>query len=295
MRHKVIFRKEILMNRARACEILGVRLDSTHEEIRKAYKRRALETHPDKIPGGDNEAFKEVATAYAVLSGQTDHMTDLKATMAHIFTPDFIAQVLKSVITVMESRREAAAAAASTYVNTKPKTIHLDLEVTIEDLYRARVKKLSVKVLRFNKFSQQLEESVHTIYICLKNYQLRYKFKGVGDEAFGGEQRSSNMVHLQIMKDPRVRLDNLLGTYDLYIDHCVSLKDYYLAKTIQLLLWDDVEIDVPYERGQKCAMIADAGLPFTEQDVEKRGTLYVFFDLKLPEQPPPTDVLEMFF
>mgnify|MGYP000017642611 CR=1 FL=1 len=50
--------------------ILGVSREATQEEIKKAYRRLALQYHPDRNPG-DKEAeerFKEINEAYAVLS-----------------------------------------------------------------------------------------------------------------------------------------------------------------------------------------------------------------------------------
>ena len=45
---------------------LGIQSTADASDIRKAYKKRALQTHPDK--GGDEEEFKRVGAAYAVLS-----------------------------------------------------------------------------------------------------------------------------------------------------------------------------------------------------------------------------------
>lgn len=51
-------------------EALGVRRDASSEEIKRAYRQRARELHPDANPGdAESEArFKEVALAYEVLS-----------------------------------------------------------------------------------------------------------------------------------------------------------------------------------------------------------------------------------
>ncbi|KDQ61568.1 hypothetical protein JAAARDRAFT_31025 [Jaapia argillacea MUCL 33604] len=57
-------------------EILGISKDATNEEIRKAYKKAALKTHPDRLPQGitpeqkaeAEEKFRVVNNAYEVLS-----------------------------------------------------------------------------------------------------------------------------------------------------------------------------------------------------------------------------------
>lgn len=49
-------------------EVIGVNPSATPEEIRKEYRRKARNSHPDR--GGDKAVFQELTEAYEVLSDE---------------------------------------------------------------------------------------------------------------------------------------------------------------------------------------------------------------------------------
>ena len=51
-------------------EILSVERQATDEEIKKSYRKMAMQYHPDRNPGDKaaEEKFKEAAEAYSILS-----------------------------------------------------------------------------------------------------------------------------------------------------------------------------------------------------------------------------------
>ncbi len=54
-------------------EVLGVSKTASPDEIKQAFRKLALQHHPDR--GGDPEKFKEINEAYQILSDQTKTTT----------------------------------------------------------------------------------------------------------------------------------------------------------------------------------------------------------------------------
>lgn len=57
------------LSRAQAAKELGVQAGADEKELKSAYRKRSLQSHPDK--GGSTEEFLRVSEAFEVLSGST--------------------------------------------------------------------------------------------------------------------------------------------------------------------------------------------------------------------------------
>lgn len=53
-------------------QILGLERSASADDIKKAYKKLAVQNHPDK--GGDEKKFQEISNAYDVLSDPKKNM-----------------------------------------------------------------------------------------------------------------------------------------------------------------------------------------------------------------------------
>jgi DnaJ family protein A protein 2 len=113
-------------------DVLGIDRDATGEDIKKAYRKKALSTHPDK--GGDVELFKKINRAYEVLGNpQKRSMYDNYGTTENInfSTENILSSVIGGLFNKVFNRK------AEPIVQTKA--------ISLEELCKRKVVIVSVK------------------------------------------------------------------------------------------------------------------------------------------------------
>jgi DnaJ family protein A protein 2 len=121
---------------------LGISSSATDEEIKKAYRRLAMQYHPDKNKSPDAaDKFKEISEAYEIISDSEKRksydrfgMDSLKDThidpndiFSHFFGPGF-----RNFSDPFRGNKEK-----------HPPVLHIDLECTLEEIYMGVEKELS--------------------------------------------------------------------------------------------------------------------------------------------------------
>jgi curved DNA-binding protein CbpA len=119
--------------------ILGVSKTATSSQIQKAYRKRAVITHPDKT-GGDRRAFDKVSEAYDVLSDDT------KRSIYDRFGKKGLQQHQTGGFPSSRSAEDIFRHFFGQHAHVpRNRTVRYQLEVTLEDLYQGLTRSILVE------------------------------------------------------------------------------------------------------------------------------------------------------
>lgn len=257
------------------------------DEVRASFRRQAIERHPDKVRGG-GDAF------------------DLSALV------EARDRALEMVDARPSPSRWAVWVACTVLRTTRAKPIELGLDVDLEDMHRARVKKVCIGVHRVDAKKPPFERTRQTLFVRLVNPSREEMidevvFRGAGDDppaavlsrgAVKGYKRGDVVVRVRLIAHPTYSPDTIVRPCDLHANASVSLLGHYQGETVRLPhpaggpSEEVVEVHYPAadaDRSEEDAMrrvrtLAGLGLPYVDGDGRsvRRGDLYVFMRVALP-------------
>lgn len=268
------------MNNECPYKVLGVSIDATDEEVKRAFRKLALEHHPDKK--GSRDTFQRIKYAYDILSNPIKRK--MHDATSGVFGEMDWGALLKSMMALIASMSKKKKQSTDA-------TIHVDLRVTIDDIYHKRVKKLVV-----NTRKRDGSNGTSTIYVSLANYKESFTFFGAGDEYEckddeAASKRGDVRVRLIIEPHPVFTIDNVITPYDLHTECEINLYEYLYGTTRTIDVFGK-GIEIRFEAGMQSKCIPLMGLPFIDDEtgLPNRGNLYVFFDIILPSSDVNPDV-----
>lgn len=161
----------------------------------------------------------------------------------------------------------------------KPPDIDVTLEVTLEDVYCARIKKIGVVVVMPDG------ESRRDLFVCVGDARPTYRFVGHGDCWCPRGWFGDILVRL-VIKEHALFYRDLLDENDLVTTVRVPFLDYLYGGTYTVTHLDGESINIPYHAQAENTFIhvAERGL-LTPPDLVSRGRLTVFFEVVLPTVP----------
>jgi len=255
-------------------KLLDVDKDASAEEIKKAYRKKAIKEHPDK--GGDPEKFKEISLAYQVLSDPNKKQIydqygeeALKEGMGDAGGDpfDLFSQMFGSA-------------------RGRPKTqdyVH-KLKVSLEDLYQGVTKKLAMtRSIQDERGNVRKEKNVLEVHIAPGTQQgKKYVFHGKADEVAGAD--AGDVIVVVVEKEHAVYQRK--GPHLLVMDHWISLQEALCGYTIHLTTLDKRQIvvkgspgEIPAPNEFKC--VSGEGMPIN-QSMYHKGNLYVQINVRFP-------------
>jgi curved DNA-binding protein CbpA len=174
-------------------EVLGVPRKATDDQLKKAYRKRARETHPD-VAGGGSEPFQEVHAAFALLKDR-ERRADFDATGN---------QDAPAPARWMEPLGIAFQEVMAEYLNGSPapivETILKQLRTMRQNL-RGTLQKNEVRMKRLSKLIGKV------------------KFRGEGQNVFGDEIAHAHEQMVAAGRELKSKLEDL--------DHAIEVAGQY--------------------------------------------------------------------
>ena len=267
-------------------ETLGLPKKAHIDEVKKAYKKLVLLYHPDK-PHGDRLKFEKIYEAYSFLIDENrkaiyDSSLIDEDVISNLFTKLF--DSFHKKVEEIKKKKKTNTQKETTRNDKKVKPIKVHLKLTLDEVYRGDIKKVIVRVRRGDTWIKK------PFYINLMEHKHKYIYIDEGDEEYG--EKGDVEIYVEVLEHDKVKVDNILCEYDLYIEETISLYEYYygLNMKIQYLNGEVLNIARPPSPPHSLSLnhsfvhvIEEYGLPYIKDDQILHGNLYIHFKIVLPD------------
>lgn len=300
----------MFLNRKKACEILNIDENDSEniEVVKKAFKKRALHCHPDKIyknPSVSNDEFVKIKIAYDFLIKNDKKTNDhYNFTLNEIYISlifKFL-NIFKSVINSVnvnydtfdnsdgdddeffdaeEFVYDESHVVKESYYKKKY-DINIKLSLPLDEIYTDIGKKIVVKCK-----SKDNTLINRTLYLSLDDYTKHFMFKGMGDWNPKYNEYGDLYITIHAKEHKEYFINSFLDKHELVKFISIDLYEYFYGIDREITHFGEViKINhIPFKKGDNL-IIKGKGLrklynDSTLDDAVKRGDLYIFFKVDL--------------
>jgi len=157
-----------------------------------------------------------------------------------------------------------------------PKNVTLDVNVSIEDIYNNKIKKLT-----YSRVCATMNRQATSVFLELIDFKESYVIEGFGDYNVWTGRYSDLVIKANIDYTgfEHVRLEHILNQHDLCATIKVNMYEYFYGATRDLVFFNDSRVfitdHVPCDHG---TTLVKGGLGLMNPDDMQRGDLYIFIE-----------------
>jgi DnaJ-class molecular chaperone len=258
--------------------ILGVKRGASDEEIKKAYRKLAMKHHPDR--GGDEKKFKEISTAYDVLSDpQKRQMFDSGMDPNNQNNQGFYRQGpfefhMGGVPPGMEDMFGAFGFGPGFARQRRNKNISVNVEISLQDVLNG--KDIDAEITLPSGQKKMINISVP---VGVEHGQ-QIKYQGMGDNSIPGVRAGDLIVNVLVRNTTEFGRDGS----NLLLEKRISVWDAILGTSVNIDTLDNKTLNItipPGTQPETVLRITGEGLPNIRNRV--RGNLLLRIKVEIPK------------
>lgn len=249
-------------------KILNVTKKSSIEEIKKSYRKLAMQYHPDKNPGNAEaeQKFKEAADAY-------EHLSDPKKKRAYDnersgnFGQDFFQDMFTGNKGAQDWSSVFEDTFGQQFRESKPQDVSAEIKITLDDAFYGAEKKVGVGI--------NVEEI--TIPVGAQTGQ-RIRIKGKGQKGWNPELNGDLVLIINIVPHSQFSRQG----HDLITNASVDLPTAMIGGDFYVDIFRErLKVTVTSLYHNKRVRLKEKGMMTS---LGLRGDLYINLEIEIPEK-----------